>query len=141
LVRGIKYPYKEVTHPVNLLIWKLAPNEKKIAKFDKEKILQHSGKLKISKEICVPTFSLPDGEYIIIPSTKSSDMLGDYTLNVYFNARPKDKNDNTDKYVTLQKAGDDKLKFYSIAEEEEKVEDYPQELQSLLQINSKFVIY
>lgn len=40
-------------------------NKKK--RFEKEKVFKHSGALKISREICIPTFEIENGEYVIIP--------------------------------------------------------------------------
>jgi len=66
LIRGIKYPYKEVVHSYNLCVYKLPQGKKKIEKFDKSQILFHSGKFKIMREICIPINKYDNGDYIII---------------------------------------------------------------------------
>lgn len=67
LMRGLKYPYKEVVHSFNTCVFKLPPGKKRIEKFDKSQILYHSGKFKIMKEICIPMAKYDNGEYVIIP--------------------------------------------------------------------------
>ena len=67
LIRGIKYPYKEVVHSFNTCVYKLGNGKKKIEKFEKSAILFHSGKFKIMREICIPTNKYENGEYIVIP--------------------------------------------------------------------------
>lgn len=66
LIRGLKYPYKEVVHSYNMCVYKLAPGQKKIEKFDKSQILFHSGKFKVMREICIPLNKYDNGEYIVI---------------------------------------------------------------------------
>ena len=61
--------------------------------------MQNSGKLKVAREICIPSFTVPNGHYVIIPSTKDVTSSGEYFIKVYFDTE-------NDEHVSISKLGD-----------------------------------
>ena len=59
--------------------------------------MQHSGSIKTMREICIPKFSVENGTYVVIPrflyfikiinSTKSAGLIGEFTINLYFDCK------------------------------------------------------
>lgn len=55
-----------------------------IIRFDKNKILYSSGKLKCAKDVCIGDLELENGKYVVIPAYKNADTYGSFTLSIYF---------------------------------------------------------
>lgn len=133
LIRGIKYPFLEVIHPIVCYVFKLDPGQDKIEIFDKNKIYKSSGSIKSAKDICVATFRVANGKYMIIPSTKNEESYGEFQMKVYLECA-KDE-------ASLTKPAEKSIKFNYVAEEEEEVTQYSRQEKALYSLRTKYIIY
>lgn len=94
--------------------------------------MQKSGPIKPAKDITIATFNVPNGRYVIIPSTKMPDSFGPFSLKVYLDCTKSD--------AKLQAVHDPSVKFSFVAEEEETVNTFSDQEKQLFGIRNKYII-
>ncbi len=122
LIPGLVYPFEENIHPVVFSIIWLDPEEEELKTFPLKGKKKKLSMIKEYREISM-RMKLKKGRYAIVPSTKFPGLLGTYYLNIYF--------DTEKENVKLWKT---KTPSFPIAEEEEDVGAYDDDVKKILQI-------
>ena len=85
IVRESVFPFIEQIHPVCLIIYPSSDGEK-IKEFDGNKVNPAWISTVVEHREVSLRATLPKGKYLVIPSTREPECVGDYYLNFYFNA-------------------------------------------------------
>ena len=125
-----KFPFVEEINPNILILMKINDN-KKITKFKIEKLL---GKTNINyyRDISLEK-KLENGNYIIIPCTKTTELYGDYFLNIYFDCENGE--------INFKCLTDESKKYEIIEEEDEEIKNFDESFKKALKENTKYIIH
>ena len=86
IVRGSVFPYAELIHPINLIIYP-SSNKQALTSFNqKEAKPEWISAVVEHKEVSLRV-KLKKGSYIVVPSTREADCYGEFFLSIYFNAK------------------------------------------------------
>jgi hypothetical protein len=114
LFHGKTYPYDDVVFKVTVGLYKLSPTEEKLPKFDKTRQLA-TAPIKQYRELSIRA-ELENGKYVIIPSAADDTIENDFFVNIYMNCEKSEFSS-----YKVQPEGEDKVQWKIIAEEEEDV--------------------
>jgi len=130
LDRGGKFPFTEKTHRAMIFVMKLQKSEDKIKEYDNARVVKLSENRQY-RDLAM-FVDLEPGKYAIIPSPKIATVAGPFFMSIYLSCA---KNE-----FKLSKAGSN-LQYEIIAEEEEDVESFDDNLKRVLKIKASEVIF
>ena len=87
-----KYPFKELLRACDLTIWQLGPNEKKLSKYDKTKLMVKSGPPVKSQAISLRAKLKKGQSYIVVPATLKPNEASKFYLSIYLSCSLHDVN-------------------------------------------------
>ena len=85
LIRGSTFPYADLIHPVNLIVYP-SPDGQPITHFDQKWVKPELISAVVEhKEVSLRAV-LKRGTYVVIPSTRAAGWYGEYFMSIYYNA-------------------------------------------------------
>jgi Calpain large subunit, domain III len=83
---GLKFPFVEVIHPMNMCLYKLPAGKDRIEQYEKPGANSNNIQQTMLKELREVSIriKLPIGKFVLIPATQSAGQFGKYTLSIYY---------------------------------------------------------